>query len=69
MNKFKIELASVPDRENLVAEIWYNEILVAEINQEAENLEIEFYLNEKIKFELDDFLKAVENAKGKIREE
>lgn len=69
MNKFKIELSSVPDRENLVVEIWHNEILVAEINQEADNLEIEFYLNEKIKFDLDDFLKAVENAKGKIREE
>ncbi|MGJ1409064.1 hypothetical protein ACR78Z_05265 [Sphingobacterium thalpophilum] len=69
MSQFKIQLSSVPDRENLVAEIWYREILVAEINQEAEKLDIEFYVNEKMKFDLDEFLKAVENAKGKIREE
>lgn len=69
MSKFKIEISSVPDREKLVAEIWHNEILVAEINQETENLEIEFYLNEKIIFDLDEFLKAVKNAKRKIREE
>ena len=37
MSKFKIEISSVPDRENLVSEIWHNEILVAEINQENEN--------------------------------
>lgn len=69
MSKFKIEIADVPDRENLVAEIWCNEILVAEINQETEKLEIEFYLNEKIAFDLDEFLKALEIAKIKIMKE
>mgnify|MGYP006879916913 CR=1 FL=1 len=39
MSKLKIEISSVPDRENLVAEIWHNEILVAEINQETKNLD------------------------------
>ena len=66
MSKFKIEISSVPDRENLVAEIWQDEILVAEINQETEKLEIEFYLNEKIAFKLDDFMKTLEIAKRKI---
>jgi len=66
MSMFKIDLASVPEKENLVAEIWHNEILIAEINQEKESLEIEFYPNEKLKFDLDEFLKAVENAKRKI---
>lgn len=69
MRKFKIEITSVPDRENLVAEIWIDEILVAEINQETEKLEIEFYLNEKITFELDEFLKTLETAKRKIMKE
>jgi len=69
MNKFKIELASVPDRENLVAEIWHNELLVAEINQESEKLEIEFYLNEKTTFELDNFLETLEIAKSKMTKE
>jgi hypothetical protein len=66
MSKFKIEMSSVPDRENLVAEIWYNEIFVAEINQETEKLKIEFYLNEKIAFDLDAFFEALEMAKRKI---
>lgn len=66
MSKFNIEISSVPDRKNLVAEIWYNEILVAEINQEKEKPEIEFYLIEKIAFELDDFFEALEVAKRKI---
>lgn len=69
MNKFKIEIASVPDRENLVAEIWHDEILVAEINQESEKLEIEFYLNEKTAFELDDFLETLKIAKSKMTKE
>ena len=67
MKGFEILITSPPDRKKLVAEIWHNDILVAEINQEKENLEIGFYLNEKIKFDLDEFLKAAENAKGKIR--
>ena len=67
MNKFNIVLSSVPDRENLVAEIWYNEILIAEINQETENLKIELYFSKKIELDLDAFLVAVENAKEKIR--
>lgn len=69
MNKFKIEIASVPDRENLVTEIWHDEILVAEINQESEKLEIEFYLNEKTAFELDDFLETLKIAKSKMTKE
>ncbi len=66
MKNFEILVTDVPDRENLVAEIWYNEILIAEINQETEKLEIEFFLNEKINLELDAFFYALETAKNKI---
>jgi len=69
MSKFKIEIASVPDRENLVAEVWYDDILVAEINQETEKLEIEFYLNRKITFELNELLETLKIAKRKIMDE
>lgn len=34
MSKFKIEITSVPDRIHIVAEIWYEEILLAEVNHE-----------------------------------
>jgi predicted HTH domain antitoxin len=56
MSKFIVEILSVPNRENLVAEIWHNETLVAEINQEKEQLEIELYQSERITFELEDFI-------------
>ena len=69
MSRFEIEVSSVPDRKNLVAEVWYDEILVAEINQETKKMEIEFYLNEKITFDLNDFLKTLKIAKRKIIKE
>ena len=68
MSKFNIELSSVPDRENLVAEIWYENKMVAEVNKETEKFVIEFCLDEKISFMLDDFLEVLENAKRRILE-
>ena len=68
MSKFKIELSSVPDRENLVAEIWYEKKMVAEVNKETEKFVIEFCLDEKISFMLDEFLEVLENAKRRILE-
>ena len=68
MSKFYIELSSVPDRENLVAEIWYEKKMVAEVNKETEKFVIEFYLDEKISFMLDEFFEVLENAKRRIVE-
>ena len=68
MSKFNIELSSVPDRENLVAEIWYEKKMVAEVNKETEKFVIEFCLDEKISFMLDEFLDVLENAKRRILE-
>ena len=68
MIKFNIELSSVPDRENLVAEIWYENKMVAEVNKETEKFVIEFCLDEKISFMLDEFLEVLENAKRRILE-
>ena len=68
MSKFNIELSSVPDRENLVAEIWYEKKMIAEVNKEREKLVIEFCLDEKKSFMLDEFLEVLENAKRRILE-
>ena len=68
MSKFNIELSSVPDRENLVAEIWYENKMVAEVNKETGKFVIEFCLDEKISFMLDEFLEVLENAKRRILE-
>ena len=68
MSKFNIELSSVPDRENLVAEIWYENKMVAEVNKEIEKFVIEFCLDENKSFMLDEFLEVLENAKRRILE-
>ena len=68
MSKFNIELSSVPDRENLAAEIWYENKMVAEVNKEIEKFVIEFCLDEKKSFMLDEFLEVLENAKRRILE-
>ena len=68
MSKFNRELSSVPDRDNLVAEIWYENKMVAEVNKETEKFVIEFCLDEKKSFMLDEFLEVLENAKRRILE-
>lgn len=41
--EWRITVASPPDRERLVAEIFFGDVQWAEINQEHEGFEIEFY--------------------------
>ena len=41
--KWRINVASSPDREYLVAEIFFGDTQWAEINQESQVLEVEFY--------------------------
>ncbi|MBB4080020.1 hypothetical protein GGR28_002647 [Lewinella aquimaris] len=46
MMNITIEIASVPDRENLVAEIWAGDKMIAEITQEDE-VEIQFFVKDE----------------------
>jgi hypothetical protein len=41
--KYHVSISSPPDREKLVAEISFNNIQWAEINQEGTELRVEFY--------------------------
>jgi len=68
MKKSKIEIVSSPDRENLVAEIWQGDQMIAEINQDGETLELEIYTAkaEGLKLEFEDFVDALKNAKKKL---
>lgn len=66
MSKFKIEITSVPDRNNLVAEIWEEDVLIAEINQEGENLEIELYNEKEQRFVLQDYLDAIKEGVSRL---
>lgn len=65
MKKLTIEIASPPDRENLVAEIWQGDEMIAEVNQESENLELEIFAGEngKLKLKYDDFVDALKMAR------
>jgi hypothetical protein len=69
MNKLNIEISSVPDRNKLVAEIWYGNDLIAEINQESERLEIELYPLQKVTLDYQEFLRILEDAKNRLTQE
>ncbi len=71
MRKCRITISSLPDRENLVAEISYNNIQFAEINQEADELKIQFYPHPKEgfwEFSVDEILNSIEKAKKRLIE-
>lgn len=69
MNKFEIIIASVPDRERVVAEIWYNNTYWVEISQENEELLIQFYPHPTEKyweFSYDEALRVLQKAKEQL---
>ncbi len=70
MKKLTIEITSPPDRDELVAEIWDNDQMIAELNQESENLELEVYCSENsIQLDYESFLSALIEAKEKLKAE
>ncbi|BAS54379.1 hypothetical protein Q2T42_13500 [Leptolyngbya boryana CZ1] len=72
--QFRIQRASLVDRENPVAEIWHNDQYVAEISQETEEFQLDIYPNPDPtsngvwSFDLDAFLVNLEEAKRTLRE-
>ncbi len=65
MKNFKINIASLPDREKLVLEIWYKNEQVAEINQETDEFFLEIYPPKKgnsWKFNLKEFQKIIDKG-------
>ena len=67
---FHIDIASLPDRENLVAEIFYKKDQWAEISQElSDEMIAQFYAHPKQnpwEFPLEDALAALEEAKKRL---
>ncbi|MBI2742635.1 MAG: hypothetical protein HYX48_01810 [Chlamydiales bacterium] len=62
-------IASLPHREHLVAEIYYNNMYWVQISQETEVLEIQFYSHPTAKcweFSLDEALEILKQAKRKL---
>jgi hypothetical protein len=69
MEKFRITVASLPDREQLVAEILYEGVQWAEISQEASELIVQLYSHprqEYWEFPLEKALEALKQAQKRL---
>lgn len=66
MRKLAVEISSPPERDGLVAEVWSGEEMVAEINAEGNELEIEVYSNGRLKLSYQDFIDALMDARTKL---
>ncbi|WP_143542408.1 hypothetical protein [Robiginitalea sediminis] len=68
MSAFQVQIVDLPDRENLVAEIWMGDNQLCEINAEKDNLEIEFFEHAIKRMDCDDFLSALTEARSRLLE-
>jgi hypothetical protein len=62
----EILIASHPDKENLVAEIWIADVLVAEISEKGSIFEIQLFSDGNISLALDEFLEAIDQSKLRL---
>ena len=70
-NNFRITIASLPDRENLVAEIFYDDTQWVEISQETPQMFIQFYSHptkDYWEFPVEEALEILEKAKKRLME-
>lgn len=65
---FKVELTSVPDRTDVVAEVWFQDELLAELRRERGVVRIQLYKSPGAAWDLayDGFLAAVEEARARL---
>nr|WP_320947736.1 hypothetical protein [Bacteroides intestinalis] len=68
MGNFLIQIASVPYRDKLIAEIQYNNYIIAELNQERDEVRIEVFSYDdlSVDFSVDDFIETIKTAKRKL---
>ena len=71
MGNFLTQIASVPYRDKLIAEIQYNNYIIAELNQERDEVRIEVFSYDdlSVDFSVDDFIETIKAAKRKLVEE
>lgn len=67
MARIKIQIASVPDRDQLVAEIWADGLLCAEVTQEGAVFFIELY-QANLKLPFTEFIAVLDEAKKRLTE-
>lgn len=65
----EIQIASPPDRENVVAELWIGDEQIAEVSNEDGTVRVEFYARpapEQIQLSLDELVEALGRAKRNL---
>jgi hypothetical protein len=68
MNNFKVEIASVYDKEHLVAEIWNDDTMIAEICKEKSDYILKIFAkNNYLRLNYKEFLSALYEAKEKLK--
>jgi hypothetical protein len=68
-DKYRISISSPPDREKLVVEIFFGETQWAEINQEHDSLQVEFYPRpdgQPWRIDFHDAFKALDEGKRRL---
>jgi hypothetical protein len=69
MEKFRITIGSLPDKEQLVADIFYDNVQWAEVTQETDELIVHFYSHPRQKyweFNLENALEILAKAKKQL---
>ncbi len=69
MSKFEIWITSPPDRERVVAEIWYDKMSWAEISCEDKDVVVQFYpqpTNGYWEFPFDEAIEILQKAKNRL---
>ena len=69
MGKFTVNIASVPDRERVVAEIWLDDELAAEVYSEDNIFYVEFYNHDNgrpLNIRYEDLIRILNSAKNML---
>ena len=69
---FKIEIASVSDRDECVAEVWYGDELFAELRQEPDGIYVQLYVPpSRVRWDLpiEDVIAVLNTARERLRAE
>lgn len=70
MNEMQIVIASVPDRDFCVVELWRGDVHVAEVRQKGTSDLIQFYTNQSempLEFDLTQLIETLNSMKRLIR--
>ena len=68
-SRFTIDVATVPDRDDVVVELWCGDIQFGELSLEGGGLQIEIYPNpsgQPWRFSFEEVEKALEQAKDRL---